>query len=59
MDNVGTIIFRGRPVPVQVTDAGHVYVSGAPVEQYPRDLRDLAIAAANRFRDSRKKPTNR
>lgn len=53
MKNIGTVEFRGRPVYVQVTDEGHVYVAGAPVEQYPRELRDLAIRLKNRREDER------
>lgn len=40
MRNLGTVSFRGRTVPVQVDDHGHIYVSAYPIEQYPRELRE-------------------
>ena len=42
MTNIGNIEHNGRLMYVQLTDTGHVYLSGYPVEQYPRKLQELA-----------------
>ena len=42
MKNIGNIEHNGRVMYVQVTDTGQAYLSGEPVEHYPRNLQDLA-----------------
>ena len=40
MTNIGNIEHNGRLMYVQITDTGHVYLSGSPVEQYSRQLQE-------------------
>ena len=41
MRNIGNIIHNGRVMYVQLTDTGHVYLSGYPVEQYSRQIQEI------------------
>ena len=43
MTNIWNIEHNGRLMYVQLTDTGHVYLSGYPVEQYSRTLRERAL----------------
>ena len=43
MTNIGNIEHNGRMMYVQVTDTDHVYLSGYPVEQYSKTLRERAL----------------